>query len=60
MGDHTGNKKINMFGRDTQLVDYREAMGLGRGVGSGYNSHSIFDLPAVIKSEPHHTYSYCQ
>ena len=33
MGDHTRNKKINMFGRDTQLVDCREAMGLGRGGG---------------------------
>ncbi len=33
MGDHAGNKEINMFGRDTQLVDCREAMGLGRGGG---------------------------
>ncbi len=38
MGDYAGNKKINMFGRDAQLVDRREAMGLGRGVGSGYKS----------------------
>ncbi len=33
MGDHPWNKKINMFGRETQLVDCREAMGLGRGGG---------------------------
>ena len=33
MGDHTCDKEINMFGRDTQLVDCREAMGLGRGGG---------------------------
>jgi methyl-coenzyme M reductase subunit C len=33
VGDHTRDKVINMFGRDTQLVDCREAMGLGRGGG---------------------------
>jgi methyl-coenzyme M reductase subunit C len=33
MGDYAWNKKINMFGRETQLVDCREAMGLGRGGG---------------------------
>jgi methyl-coenzyme M reductase subunit C len=33
VGDHVRNKEIKMFGRDTQLVDCREAMGLGRGGG---------------------------
>jgi methyl-coenzyme M reductase subunit C len=33
VGDCSWNKEINLFGRNTQLVDCREAMGMGRGGG---------------------------